>query len=141
MMLLAFPAAVMVIGAIATAFDSERAERQQWQQFSANAQVNAGIQADRLQAESQLAETRYASNACVLSQVPLTPGMTVSGLNPGSAICDNQGTTALVASDGTTLTDFARTNNTAVVRRFLGWLPINRSRKTTLKRLIASLGG
>ena len=119
--LLAFPAVVMVLGAIATSLDSERAERQQWQQFSASAQVNAGIQADRLQAESQLAETRYTSGACVLSEVPLLPGMTVSGLNPGSAICDNQGTTAVVASDGSSLTDFARTNNTTVVWRFLGW--------------------
>lgn len=120
MMLLAFPAAVMAIGAIATSMDPQRAERQQWQQFSANAQVNAQIQESRLQAESQLAETRYRSGACVLSEVPLQQDMVVTNLTPGSAVCDNQGTTAVVASDGS-LADFARTNNTAVVRRFLGW--------------------
>ena len=120
MTLLAFPAAVLVMGAIATSFDSERAERQQWQQFSANAQINAGIQEDRLRAESLLAETRYNSNACVLSEVPLEQGMTITNLNPGSAVCDNQGTTAVVASDGR-LDGFARTNKTAVVRKFLGW--------------------
>jgi hypothetical protein len=120
MMLLAFPAAVMAIGAIATSMDPQRSERQQWQQFSANAQVNAQIQESRLQAESQLAETRYRSGACVLSEVPLQPGMVVTNLTPGSAVCDNQGTTAVVAADGR-LADFARTNNTAVVRRFLGW--------------------
>jgi len=120
MMLLAFPAAVMALGAIATSMDPQRSERQQWQQFSANAQVNAQIQEARLQAESQLAETRYRSGACVLSEVPLQQGMVVTNLTPGSAVCDNQGTTAVVAADGR-LTDFARTNNTAVVRRFLGW--------------------
>lgn len=120
MMLLAFPAAVMVMGAIATAFDSERADRQQWQSFAANAQVNQQIQQDRLQAESQLAETRYSSGACVLSEVPLQPGMGVEDLTPGSAVCDNQGTTAIVAQNGT-LEGFARTNNTAVIRSFLGW--------------------
>lgn len=120
MMLLAFPAGVLVIGAIATAFDSERAERQQLQQFTANAEVNATIQQDRLLAESQLAETRLNSGACVLADVPLQPGMTVSNLTAGSAVCDAQGTTAIVADDGS-LTDFARTNNTAVIRRFLGW--------------------
>jgi len=120
MMMLAFPAAVMAIGAIATSMDPQRSERQQWQQFSANAQVNAQIQEDRLQAESQLAETRYNSGACVLSEVPLQQGMVVSNLTPGSAVCDNQGTTAVVAADGR-LDNFARTNNTTVVRRFLGW--------------------
>lgn len=120
MMLLAFPAAVMAIGAIATSMDPQRSERQQWQQFSANAQVNAQIQESRLQAESQLAETRYHSGACVLSEVPLQQGMVVTNLTPGSAVCDNQGTTAVVAADGR-LADFARTNNTEVVRRFLGW--------------------
>jgi len=120
MFLLAFPAAVMVIGAVATAMDGERAGRQQLQQFTANAQVNSQIQSDRLQAESQLAETRLNSGACVLADVPLQPGMTVSNLTPGSAVCDSQGTTALVAADGT-LDDFARTNNTEAIRRFLGW--------------------
>lgn len=120
MMLLAFPAGVLVIGAIATAFDAERADRQQLQQFTANAKVNATIQQDRLLAESQLAETRLNSRACVLADVPLQPGMTVSNLTAGSAVCDAQGTTAIVADDGT-LDDFARTNNTAVIRRFLGW--------------------
>jgi hypothetical protein len=118
--MLAFPVVVMAMGAIATSFDPQRAERQQWQQFSANAQVNAQIQESRLQAESQLAETRYNSGACVLSEVSLQQGMTVGNLTPGSAVCDNQGTTATVASDGF-LGDFARTNNTTVVRRFLGW--------------------
>ena len=120
MMLLAFPTAVMLIGAIATAMDSERASRQQLQQFTANAEVNSQIQSDRLQAESQLAETRLNSGACVLADVPLQPGMTVSNLTPGSAVCDQFGTTALVAADGS-LGDFARTNNTAVIRSFLGW--------------------
>lgn len=120
MTLLAFPAAVMAIGAIATSMDPERADRQQWQQFSANAQVNAQIQSDRLQAESQLAETRYRSGACVLSEVPLQQGMVVTNLTPGSAVCDNHGTTAVVDKDGS-LQGFARTNNTEVVRRFLGW--------------------
>jgi len=120
MTLLAFPAAVMAIGAIATSLDPERADRQQWQQFSANAQVNAQIQSDRLQAESQLAETRYSSGACVLSEVPLQQGMVVTNLTPGSAVCDNHGTTAVVGKDGA-LEGFARTNNTEVVRRFLGW--------------------
>lgn len=120
MMLLAFPAAVLVIGAVATAMDGERADRQQMQQFAANANVNATIQQDRLLAESQLAETRLNSGACVFADVPLQPGMTVSNLNPGSAVCDAQGTTALVANDGT-LDDFARTNNTAAIRSFLGW--------------------
>ena len=46
--------------------------------------------------------------------------MTVANLTPGSAGCDNQGTTAVVAQDGT-LDGFARTNNTDVIRRFLGW--------------------
>lgn len=110
----------MAFGAIATSLDPSRAERQQWQQFSANAQVNAQIQESRLQAESQLAETRYNSGACVLSNVPLEQGMVVTNLTPGSAVCDNQGTTAVVASDGS-LQDLARTNNTTVVRRFLGW--------------------
>lgn len=120
MMLLAFPAAVLLIGAIATAFDAERADRQQLQQFTANAEVNATIQRDRLQAESQLAETRLNSGACTLADVPLQPGMTVSNLTAGSAVCDAQGTTAIVADDST-LDDFARTHNTAVIRRFLGW--------------------
>lgn len=120
MMLLAFPAAVMALGAVATSMDPERADRQQWQQFSANAQVNAQIQSDRLKAESQLAETRYSSGACVLSEVPLQQGMVAANLTPGSAVCDNQGTTAVVAKDGS-LDGFARTNNTEVVRRFLGW--------------------
>ena len=119
-MLLAFPAAVLLIGAIATPFDSERAERQQLQQFTANAEVNATIQQDRLLAESQLAETRLNSGACVLADVPLQPGMTVANLTVGSAVCDAQGTTALVTADGT-LDDFARTNNTEVIRGFLGW--------------------
>lgn len=120
MMLLAFPAVVMAIGAVTTSLDPSRAERQDWQRFSANAEVNAQIQATRLQAESQLAETRYRSGACVLSEVPLQPGMTVANLTPGSAVCDHQGTTAIVAQDGT-LDGFARTNNTDVIRRFLGW--------------------
>lgn len=120
MTLLAFPAVVMLIGAVATAMDGERAGRQQLQQFTANAQVNATIQEDRLHAESALAETRLNSGACVLSDVALQPGMTVSNLTPGSAVCDAQGTTALVANDGT-LGDFARTNNTEAIRRFLGW--------------------
>ena len=119
-LLFAFPAAVMVVGAIATAMDGERAERQQMQQFTANAKVNAEIQENRLLAESGLAETRYSSGACILSEVALQPGMAVSNLTPGSAICDNQGTTAVVAEDGT-LQDFARTNNTTTIRRFLGW--------------------
>lgn len=119
-MLLAFPALVMAVGVIATSLDPTRAERQSWQQFSANAQVNAQIQSDRLEAESQLAETRYSSGACVLSEVPLQQGMVATNLTPGSAICDNQGTTAVVASEGR-LDGFARTNDTAVVRRFLGW--------------------
>ena len=120
MFLLAFPAGVMLIGAVATAMDGERAGRQQLQEFTANAQVNATIQSDRLHAESQLAETRLNSGACVLSDVPLQPGMVVSNLTPGSAVCDSQGTTALVAADGS-LDDFARTNDTAAIRRFLGW--------------------
>ena len=118
--LFAFPAAVMIVGAIATAMDGERAERQQMQQFTANARVNAEIQENRLLAESGLAETRYGSGACVLSNVALQPGMVVSNLTPGSAICDNQGTTAVVADDGS-LQDFARTNDTTTIRRFLGW--------------------
>ena len=120
MFLLAFPAAVMVIGAIATAMDEGRAERQQWQKFAANAEVNSQIQESRLLAESQLAETRYGSGACVLSEVPLQPGMVTANLSPGSAVCDGQGTTAIVATDGS-LGDFARTNDTAAIRRFLGW--------------------
>lgn len=120
LMLLAFPAAVMAIGAVVTAMDSERAERQSWQEFAANAKVNAEIQEDRLLAETGLAETRYQSGACVLSEVVLTPGMVVSNLTAGSAVCDNQGTTAVVDEDGT-LQGFARTNDTATIRRFLGW--------------------
>jgi hypothetical protein len=111
---------VLLIGAIATAFDAERADRQQWQEFAANAKVNAQIQQDRGLAESALAETRYNTGPCALSDVPLQPGMVVNNLTPGSAICDNQGMTAIVADDGT-LDGFARTNNTAVIRRFLGW--------------------
>lgn len=120
MILLAFPAVVMAIGAISTSLDSQRAERQQWMEFAANSKVNAQIQEDRLIAESALAETRYRSGACVLSEVPLVPGMTTANLSPGSAVCDNQGTTAIVADDGS-LDGFARTNDTATIRRFLGW--------------------
>lgn len=120
LLLLAFPATLMAIGAIAVAFDPQRAERQQWQEFTANAQVNAQLQQDRLLAEAQLAETRYTSGVCVLAEVPLQPGMVVSNLNPGSAVCDAQGTTALTGPDGT-LTDFARTGQTETIRRFLGW--------------------
>jgi hypothetical protein len=120
MFLLAFPAVVMGIGAVSVSLDPSRAERQQWQQFTANAEVNAQIQGDRLAAETQLAETRYSSGACVLSEVPLQQGMFVENLNPGSAVCDIKGTTALVANDGS-LTAFARTGNTEIVRRFLGW--------------------
>ncbi len=120
MLLLAFPTAVMVIGAVVTSMDTERAERQSWQQFAANAKVNAEIQEDRLLAESGLAETRYDSGACVLSEVALQPGMTVSNLTAGSAVCDNEGTTAVVAENGS-LQGFARTNDTATIRRFLGW--------------------
>ena len=120
MMLLAFPAVVMAIGVVTSSLDPNRAERQDWQRFSANAEVNAQIQETRLQAESQLAETRYSSGACVLSEVALEPGMTVSNLSPGSAVCDNHGTTAIVAKGGS-LDGFARTNNTDVIRSFLGW--------------------
>jgi len=120
MLLLAFPAAVMAIGAIATSFDADRAQRQQWMEFAANAKVNSQIQEDRLIAESGLAETRFNSGACVLSEVSLVPGMVTANLTPGSAVCDQQGTTAIVAADGS-LGDFARTNDTATIRRFLGW--------------------
>jgi len=120
MLLLAFPATVMAIGAVATSMDTDRAQRQQWQQFTASAQVNSQIQSDRLMAESRLAETRYKSGACVLSELPLVPGMVTANLTPGSAVCDQQGTTAIVAVDSS-LGDFARTNDTATIRRFLGW--------------------
>ena len=118
--LFAFPALLLAVGIVATSLDPQRAERQRWQEFAASAKVNSRIQKDRLAAESALAESRYDSGACVLSEVPLAPGMVVRNLNPGAAVCDGSGTTAVVGADGT-LSDFARTSNTEVIRRFLGW--------------------
>ncbi|MEM6838843.1 MAG: hypothetical protein AAF609_18555 [Cyanobacteria bacterium P01_C01_bin.120] len=119
-MMLGFPVAVMSIGVVSTSMDAERSDRQSWQRRTASAEVNQQIQADRLAAESDLAESRYVSGACVLAGQQLQSGMVAENISPGSAVCDRFGNTAMVL-DNNALGDFARTNNESVIRRFMGW--------------------
>ena len=117
---LLIPIVFLAIGAIATAFDSDRGFRQSLERSAGTDAVNAEIEANKFEAEANRAETRYSSGSCTLSDVPLKPGMTTSELLPDSAICDRHGNTAIVSKDGQ-LEEFAKTNNTEVIREFLGW--------------------
>ena len=111
---------VIALGSVIASLDAERGYRQQMQRAASVDAVNAQIENKNFRAESGLATTRYSSGSCTLSTVALQQGMKESSLQPGSAICDRHGNTAIVGDSGV-LEKFAKTNDIGTIRRFLGW--------------------
>ena len=77
-------------------------------------QVAIEMSTEALQASDQLAKTRFQSNLCIRSTVPLTPGMAVDSHLQGQVVCDAFGNTAQVAPDGR-LVMFARTGDSDII--------------------------
>lgn len=90
-------------------------------QLSATAQnaIRTEIEAAAADAERARAEQRFQSGVCIRVD-QLAPGQVYGTVNPGSILCAPDGTTAAVGRDGT-VTDIARTGNTAIIRQFMGW--------------------
>ena len=119
-MLAVLPLALFGFGAVSTLTNPEIQEGRALQRNTAQNRAQARVEARQGEANSQLAITRYQSGNCLLSTVPIKPGMVFSGVPTDVSVCDDQGWTAQLGSDGT-VQKLAYTSDTDVIRGFLGW--------------------
>ena len=119
-MLVVLPVSLFGFGAVSTLTNPEIQAGRALQRHTAQNRAQARVEARQGEANSQLAITRYQSGNCLLSEVPLQPGLVYDAIPSDVYLCDRFGWTAQLDADGT-VQRLAYTSDTDVIRGFLGW--------------------
>lgn len=119
-MLALIPATLFGLGTFTTLTNPEIQESRTLQKQTAQNRAQARVEARQGEANSTLAENRYSSGNCLLSDTPIEPGLTYVDVPVGVYVCDRHGWTAQIDGSGT-VDKLAYTSNANVIRGFLGW--------------------
>lgn len=106
-------AATVIVGAIANHNPQQQAITAATDSIVTNA-VASEVATEALATQSQLAESRYKSGLCIISTISIVEGLAVPPAHAGQVICDAQGMTATIATNGA-LVLLARTGNTTII--------------------------